>query len=352
MENPSQPRPRHSRTAIIPAIVVLSVVATSLAASVQGIAVIPDEPSCPSCTVSLQLWTTLEAPEDQGICRYVHVAVDSRGYTYVGPDCTGWRVFVYDDSGKYVRMMGARGQGPGELQGVEYVTVDSRNQLHVFEAFRRHVFSPDGLFLFSRPNPGRPSRALEGPNGALYEQITFRAEYDAGRATQPLHLVTADGRVALSFGRRELNYRADIDEILMERDFAVTPGGDVWSLTPNRYELDLYSAEGRFLRGIERVAPWFREWSVPEENTSRMMSLHIDEEGRLWTLAAVANGNQYHSIIEVLNSDTGELVARKSVDEIFSYWVGRRVLWRRRELPNDDYAIELWKAQMRGQDPR
>jgi hypothetical protein len=89
-----------------------------------------------------------EAEGDYGFDQVRQVVVDDVGTMYV-LDQRASHVKVFDASGKYLRTIGRKGQGPGELNGPRALSINRNSgELAVLEMSRRmSFFSLDGTFL-------------------------------------------------------------------------------------------------------------------------------------------------------------------------------------------------------------
>src|SRR6185436_10448053 len=62
-------------------------------------------------------------------------------------------VKMFDATGKFIRSIGRRGQGPGEFQGVFALGVAPDNRIVIIDVARHrvNVFDNSGLYISSRP---------------------------------------------------------------------------------------------------------------------------------------------------------------------------------------------------------
>jgi hypothetical protein len=82
------------------------------------------------------------------------VAVNDRGDIYV-LDYRAREVKMYDKEGLYVRTIGRRGQGPGELHIPNFILWSAEDKLLVGGFNRLSYFEPDGTFVESTPMKGQ-----------------------------------------------------------------------------------------------------------------------------------------------------------------------------------------------------
>ena len=79
--------------------------------------------------------------------------VDDNGHIYV-LDGRAAEVRVFSQDGEYLRSIGGRGQGPGEMQRPRFLQITADNELVVQDYVTQHFlyFSLDGRFLRQRAN--------------------------------------------------------------------------------------------------------------------------------------------------------------------------------------------------------
>ena len=82
----------------------------------------------------------------------VYIAVDDRGNIFTA-DTGNVRIQEYDKTGKHLRSIGRKGQGPGEFQFPGIVRFDGEGNISIIDSPTRalKVFSPDGTYKKSVP---------------------------------------------------------------------------------------------------------------------------------------------------------------------------------------------------------
>jgi hypothetical protein len=86
--------------------------------------------------------------EEYSFFRIGNIAVDDIESIYVA-DIASAHIRVFDSDGKYLRTIGRKGQGPGEMQMPSYVQITSNNEVLVqdYMAQRLSFFSVNGKYL-------------------------------------------------------------------------------------------------------------------------------------------------------------------------------------------------------------
>jgi len=120
------------------------------------------------------------------------VAFDAQDNLYV-LDGNNQRVLVFDGSGRFVRQIGKRGGGPGELLAPLAMTVSKEGQVVIADLGRRgySLFKTDGTFVKNLPFEGESMPGLGGgagikphPNGGIVartsENLMVRASENTG----------------------------------------------------------------------------------------------------------------------------------------------------------------------------
>lgn len=247
---------------------------------------------------------------------------------------------IFDSTGRLLDVTGGRGQGPDEYRRGYVPTRGPFDSLYIADMVnaRLSVLSPDRRYIRSVPFPYVPDLILA--DGTFIIAATLAAPSAAG---YPVHHVAKDGTVLRSFGVDDPEYRADMRQ-LFTRVVGPGDGATVWMTPPGRYRLEEWDvASGRLLRTVTRAAPdWFTE-SLTAVGSAALVRpdpvvnrLWEDEGGLLWVFATVPDpdwkplfsgespsrglthderSSIYDWMIEVLDPETGALVASQQFDE-------------------------------------
>jgi hypothetical protein len=142
---------------------------------VDGVTVVrnPKEPLYKTPILELKEELSLGGPEAQGNYAFGQIrnfVVDDAGSIYV-LDRQSSHIKVFDNNGKYIRTIGRKGQGPGELESPMTLSFNrTSGELAVLQGSRRmSYFKTDGTFL--RHIPLKEMQALRGlvdSRGSIY----------------------------------------------------------------------------------------------------------------------------------------------------------------------------------------
>ena len=124
----------------------------------------PDRPIVQSFTPRLTLGGKDEGPESFFRVGRGRAAVDGRGNIHV-LDFDAKRVVVFDSTGKHVRTLGRAGQGPGEMQFPNTITVTADGRVSVMD------FAKDGLIQWGPDGSVLPSTRIKATSPA--QDIAF-----------------------------------------------------------------------------------------------------------------------------------------------------------------------------------
>ncbi len=211
----------------------------------------PRDPIHKEPVLSLREDWTIGGPAstgDQGLARPWSMAVDDEGLLYV-LDVQDACVKVYDDRGAYLRTIGRRGQGPGEVGAAFSIIIPAGSKTLVFNDVlgRRLVFfSLDGVFEKNVPLRGLTSDPVIDSRSDIYVKVT---DIKGGR--ESLKKMAPDMTAVLTeiFDRPE---DVSHDPFKARTRWIVDPRDRLIVGTATSYELDVFDPSGRLDRKIRR----------------------------------------------------------------------------------------------------
>ena len=244
-------------------------------------------------------------------------------------DAQAQEIRVFDAGGAFVRTIGGRGEGPGEMQQAGKVDLAGGGELWVMDQGRRivSIFDTAGVFLRQERTPGG-LMMLPYPGGldptGLYSVIgsgsggRLLARFDASfhpvdTIPVPQDPVERERFTLVTDGGSRISAAVPFQGSLRWR---LSPAGTVWTLLTSGYELTETTAGGEVLRRVvnEREAvpvtseemdravneylAWFTEQggtvnrSMIPRTKPPVASFFIDDEGNLWVERQVAAADE------------------------------------------------------------
>lgn len=139
---------------------------------------------------------------DANLRRPAGVAYDKmRDLLYVADSATH-RIWIFDDNGRRVGVIGQRGTANGEFNFPTHIALDRDGTLYVTDAlgFRVQIFNPDGRFAGQFGRHGDSSGDFSSPKGVAIDSeghiYVVEALFDA------VQIFDRSGRYLLTFGER------------------------------------------------------------------------------------------------------------------------------------------------------
>ena len=175
-----------------------------------------------------------------------------------------------------------------------------------------------------------------------------------------LHRMANDGTIVASFGTGRSTSEASRWQDAW-RMVAPAGNGLVWSSRsqPDEYVIELWNPAATFLEmQIFRDVDWYEQ---AETAGALVHGLHQDGKGLLWSLLAMSPhdwewGDQARtpeeinrdrfSILEVVDPDSGQLVAQRRIDTVFERFIGHEMMYSFRSLADGNNVIDVWRFEL------
>lgn len=283
-----------SRTPLI-VTVVLALLAPA-GAEAQLVRRVPDDLSCPRCSIELREVATLGDRLGPGVIWNLptNVMQDGRGRYWVFDQKE--LPLVFDGTGRFVAKVGRKGPGPrdlGEYRGAIALPGDS--VLYFDDRNRAVVIGPD--LAIARALAGRqllrPSLVIQWPDSLLLHGPVSTP----GSRGHPLHLVgfgPEAPRILRSFGGTtgEPDPRATPFESFQVA--APATGDELWAAPMLEYRVRRMTRAGSPGLEIRRAPAWFAERSSPwlgnrtTPPPPRLFGVREAPDGLLWVFIQVA----------------------------------------------------------------
>jgi len=288
---------------------------------------------------------------------------------------------VFEPNGSFRRVLGRTGFGPGEFQNAWVIDVRSdtawvtdyvQSRLTALPVLDE-LANPKSWILSGLALPSWASVRLQDGSLVLSSNWTHK-----DRIGFPLHRLQLDGS-ATSFGSKEPRYLPTQSRANL-RSLALSHRGGFWAAHVEQYRVELYDQNGGVLKEYERGAPWFPPRSGPRlppdpsrEPIPHLSSIVEDSLGRVWIFAVVGDvryreafeppkspadlpivtvwDRYFDTIIEILDSSTGRLLATTRVDPAILYSVGMArdgvLVASERRLVDGGYQAVVWRTWLR-----
>lgn len=255
-----------------------------------------DVAPCRQCDVDLDLVVRLGDAEGQGIIEGGDVFArwhELHGYlVFIKP--SAGPVKVFDHSGRFLRLVGRSGEGPGEIGGIVDVNFVG-DRIVVLDWRRRSWLSFDR----SGQTVGEARHSMVGTGDFMpldgdhivMAAIDRRPDFVA----QPLHVVNvATGEPQRHFGAVGSNWAVTDPYAGSVAASGVSATGTVWVGKAARPTIAEWSADGKLVQSITGELPWFPPVTrYPEIGKERpptlLRSLAVSPSGHLWMLTSIAD---------------------------------------------------------------
>lgn len=270
----------------------------------------------------------------------------------------GGQMLVYDGTAPSTRVIGAPGQGPGEMGRLNRLIV-ADDSLYVIDETntRLQVMSKEGEYVRSFPMPSRLRSVARLDNGDFVFNRKPTHDDDA-----VFYRVSSEGQELARLGR-PLRSGGDLDI----DSWIVAPrrGGGFWAVHTLAYEIHAWSESNELEFVLRRDVSWFPRDQVISESMyvaapppALIDHIHEDQTGYLWIYLRVPEpewtpfplGRQptpawfrhhFDNHVEVIDPTEGGVVGRGSFDGMLGAVCGEALVYTVEETSAGDTRVRV-----------
>jgi hypothetical protein len=292
-------------------------------AQVADTVVVPPEPACIDCRLDLELRTTLGDDVGPGFVGLTTIVSAGNRFYYVANMEALEEVRVFDHSGRFLRLVGREGAGPGEFRMIWDLRVSHGDTLHVIDIsnLRRSVFSPSLELVRTNRLPGRlvSNGFIPLPGGEFFINVPLP---DSERTVRLLHRLDGDGRILASFAEAPTDGTSLSGNLqIRDRKLALSGDGQLISAV-GLDQIEIWTPEGEKVKVFSLAE---RGWA---ENAPQAVAgygptitfLHVDELNRLWILVRVGDPNWEGAVADDPRHRLGNRGSSKVITDYDGYW--------------------------------
>ena len=349
----------------------------ALTAHAQPQTVLAGPASCTACRIELEQVVVFGDSTGPGMLREQStITTDQRGRFYVTSNFDP-TITVFDGSGRFLRRIGRRGQGPGEFPSVPKILFGLGDTLYTltYSTRRMTVFSPEYEVVRTETLSSSFTTGVRLPDGRFLLSGDPRSAATIG---YPLHLIDNSGAHVRSFGSTT-GAQDLFGSRGMIRRFATPLGPHIWTARLDEYVLEQWDMDGRKLAHLTRQAPWFppKERRPPNATNGthraplEMRAIAEDKAGLLWTLSLVPDREWrprtlppmpgapnatytpdslrhklHDSVLEVVDPARGVVLATRTLDTSFMAFIAPDLLVSYTEDAGGNPRYVVWRARM------
>lgn len=251
--------------------------------------------------ISLTYNSTIES-EDKEDDNYLLFGVsdiefDEEDNIYV-MDHGNYRIQVFDKNGIYIRTVGKKGQGPGELGRSSYISVSNTNDLYVLNGRKKlDKFDPKGNYVSSlNLDTGRMFGFTRLKSGKmLYSSEAFNISGPITEENKKLNnlinVISEDGKAIndfvapRNFNNSHINFEANMIKYTTDED------ENIYVSYTFQNKIEKFSLKGKKLFEINFNTNYpTHDFELNERGTIKTFAsfysrdIEVDDKGRIWSL--------------------------------------------------------------------
>lgn len=280
-----------------------------------------------------------EGRDEYTFSRLWYLAVDDQENIYA-LDQGETRVKVFDKKGVFLRAIGEKGEGPGELLHPNNIFITDRNQL-VIEDFIRNLtyYSLDGQFLKAQTTAKIfPVGILMDSWSRVFALININKPEKSGKEIVLFDENLGYQKTIISFPRPKPNPQV-LELFQPDINWALSNDNNLVISSEEDYELKIFNAQGGLVRKIlkeyepvriteedvkqrVRKVPEGRKLVIPKYFPS-IHSLIADDEGRVFVHTYEKSGEGEY-VNDVFDSE-GRYITKISLKDCLQVWKKKKL---------------------------
>ena len=340
---------------------------------------VPPGISCEDCRILLDSVAFLGDEAGNGFVDETNEVAASSEHFFVVHRVVSSDIRVFNRDGSFLRVLGRKGEGPGEYQNIKALWVSQRDTLHVIDEglIRRTVVSPDLQVIRTERLPGRVLH--HGYLGLKDGTAVLTAVApDSTGGLRLLHRLSGPGQPLFSFGK-PLNASDEINTVpsALVRITAETKSAEIVASHGSSFILEVYGNQGALERILDLSDRDFLEL-VPGDGrfpgyVPWIQDLWIDEEGKLWVLMRVGDPDWeqgvervgvgfgrrpsvrmvdydafWDTVVEVVDLKAGVTIARRRFEKGLIKFLGRNEVTGWTNLENETFRLPVYRLSLQG----
>ncbi len=208
-----------------------------------------------------------EGREDYMFSLIVSIDVDDEGNIYV-LDIKERHIKVFNSDGRLMRIIGRKGQGPGEFQRPYTVQITAQNDVVVWDVMiqRLHFFSLDGEYNKSISTANLFNPPVINSEGNIVSLVNIDVAENPKYELQKLDLELNPLAFYYSYQRPNFS-RGGLNPFRSNLQWAVTNNNEIVCGHPDEgYELKIFNQQGKITRNIVKD---YTPVKIPDETIKR-----------------------------------------------------------------------------------
>jgi hypothetical protein len=227
------------------------------------------------------------------------IIVDSKGNIYVC-DSKDHCIKVYSARGKYIKSIGEKGEGPGELSGPMHIQIDNQSNVYISEAWNRRIsiFDKKGEFLSTvKYRMNSVTDMLVEPNTGdifLAERLKI--------GTEPKHVIykyTKEGKLIKSFCKPFVIGETIIGKNYAPVNLCYLPNSHILSFARYPYELRIFTTNGDLVKVISKKSQIFTTKTYSRQMSNDLPFESLLPRGMISNCLIMPNGNSFVRIVDL-----------------------------------------------------